>query len=149
MKPAVGYLRRSTTKQEQSLDGQRHAIEAFASRQDLRILRWYVDDGISGSTGEARPEFLRMVSDAQEMGDFQAVVAYDLSRFGRMDGDETGHYRYLLRRANVEILFSNETVAFDEIEASREEEFSDVGPQGGAARDEQADVAAGALVNLG
>jgi DNA invertase Pin-like site-specific DNA recombinase len=42
---AVGYLRRSTTKQEMSLDGQREAISAYAAGADYTILRWYIDDG--------------------------------------------------------------------------------------------------------
>jgi site-specific DNA recombinase len=49
-----------------------------------------------------------MISDAQELGDFRAVVAYDLSRFGRMDSDETGYFRHLLKQAGVSVRFSNE-----------------------------------------
>lgn len=111
MKPAAGYLRRSTTKQEQSLDGQQEAIQTFAKAEGFTILRWYTDDGISGSTGDERPEFQRMIEDARGKQDFQAVIAYDVSRFGRMDGDETGYYRHLLRQTGVRILFSNETAA--------------------------------------
>ncbi len=51
---------------------------------------------------------LRMVSDAECLGDFKTIIAYDLSRFGRMDSDEIGFYRHLLKRAGVQIRFSNE-----------------------------------------
>jgi len=114
MIPAVGYLRRSTTKQEMSLDGQREAVAVYAARDGYMIVRWYIDDGISGSTGQERPEFLRMIGDAQALGDFKAVIAYDMSRFGRMDGDETGYFRHLLKQAGVRVRFSNENDGGDD-----------------------------------
>lgn len=105
---SVGYLRRSTTKQEMSLDGQREAVTAFAAQHGYTVTRWYIDDGISGASGDERPEFMRMISDAETLKDFKAVIAYDLSRFGRMDADETGFYRHRLKAAGVSIRFSNE-----------------------------------------
>lgn len=105
----VGYLRRSTTKQEQSLEGQRGAIESYAATKNYNVDRWYIDDGISGSSGEQRPQFLQLIEDAQRRRDFSAVIVYDLSRFGRMAADETGHYRFLLKEAGVRIEFSNES----------------------------------------
>ena len=113
MKLTAGYLRRSTTKQEASLEGQRHAIELWASANGYKIIRWYCDDGISGATGDARPEFLKMIRDAETLRDFQFVVCYDLSRFGRMENDEAGHYRFLLKKAGVQVVFSNEDVGGD------------------------------------
>jgi DNA invertase Pin-like site-specific DNA recombinase len=97
-----------------SLEGQREAVSAYAAANGLKIVRWYTDDGISGSTGDQRPEFLRMVSDAESLGDFKAIIAYDLSRFGRMDSDETGYYRHLLKRAGMQIRFSNENDGGDD-----------------------------------
>lgn len=108
MMPAVGYLRRSTTKQEQSIEGQREAIAKHAEAQGYNLIRFYTDDGISGATGGERPQFQQMLRDAERLRDFQVVVCYDLSRFGRMDSDETGYWRYLLRKAGVRIVFSNE-----------------------------------------
>ena len=51
---AVGYLRRSTDRQEQSLDDQQRAIEDYASRHDFEIVHWYRDDAISGASVDAR-----------------------------------------------------------------------------------------------
>ena len=82
MTPAVGYLRRSTVKQELSIDGQRDEVEKFAKQNDFNIIRWYIDDGISGSTGNERPQFKKLIGDAQALKDFQAVLAYDMARFG-------------------------------------------------------------------
>jgi hypothetical protein len=49
-KRAVAYVRRSTDRQEQSIADQRAAIEAYAVERGFELLRYYVDDAISGST---------------------------------------------------------------------------------------------------
>ena len=108
-KPAVGYLRRSTDRQEQSLDGQRQAIEAYAAREAFSVLKWFVDDAISGTMTEARKAFLAMVAEAQEPGcPFRYVLVYDVKRFGRVDTDEAGYYRHLLRQVGVEVVYVSE-----------------------------------------
>ncbi len=52
-----------------------------------------------------------MLSDAQ--GDrfgFRCVICYDVARFGRLRNDEAAHYRYLLREAGVEVVYSAEAL---------------------------------------
>lgn len=105
----VGYVRRSTDMQDQSLDDQRAAIEQYAAEHGLDILKWYIDDAISGTTARDRDAFLAMVDDAQNGGQpFSRVLVYDVTRFGRMDSDETGYYRHLLRRCGVEVEYAAE-----------------------------------------
>jgi DNA invertase Pin-like site-specific DNA recombinase len=88
---AVGYLRRSTDKQEPSLEDQRFWIEQWAEANGYNIIRWYVDDAISGHDTRKRAEFLRMVRDATEKGDFRAIICRDRKRFGRFDTHESGN----------------------------------------------------------
>ena len=45
----VAYLRRSTDRQEQSLDDQRRAIETYAEEEGFEVIQWFVDDAISGA----------------------------------------------------------------------------------------------------
>ena len=88
-KRAVAYLRRSTDRQEQSLDDQRTAIRQFADEAGLTITAEYIDDAVSGSTSEARDGFQRMIADAQNARrNFDIVLTYDVKRFGRVDTDE-------------------------------------------------------------
>ena len=47
---AVGYARRSTDLQERSLPDQKVAVERWARDHGFRILRWFVDDAISGTS---------------------------------------------------------------------------------------------------
>jgi len=112
---AVGYLRRSTDRQEQSIEDQKKAIEGWAHDRDYQILDWYVDDAISGASADGREAFLKMVADAQRPGcPFGAVLCYDVKRFGRLGNDETGHYRYLLRQAGVDVVYVSENFNGDD-----------------------------------
>jgi len=106
---AVGYLRRSTDRQEQSIPDQRRAVEAYAAEHDLHISHWYVDDAISGTSTLKRKAFLQMVADAQEPNcPFQLVIVYDVKRFGRLGNDEAGYYRHVLSTHGVEVRYVTE-----------------------------------------
>lgn len=102
----VGYARRSTDRQEQSIPDQQKAVERYCAEHGLRILRWYIDDAISGTRATNRPAFQQMLADAQKPGrDFASVVVYDVKRFGRLDNDEAGYYRHILRQNSVDVLY--------------------------------------------
>ncbi len=115
LKPAVGYLRRSTDRQEQSLGDQKAAIECYASDQGYEILRFYTDDAISGTSADNRPDFQRMITDASNgHADFHYVLCYDIKRFSRGDNDEAGYYRHLLRKGGVEVVYASENFVGDD-----------------------------------
>ena len=103
-KPAVGYVRMSTDKQEDSPEQQRAEISKLAKREGYRIVRWYEDHGISGARTHKRPEFRRMIRDAEERGDFKAILCWDQDRFGRFDSIEAGEWVSPLRRVGVELV---------------------------------------------
>src|SRR2546422_1386599 len=109
LRPAVGYLRRSTDRQEQSLGDQRSAIERYAQEHGFGVLRFYTDDAVSGTSTNGRKAFLHLLKDAEsDARDFRTVLVYDIKRFGRVDTDEAGHYRYLLRKQGVEVVYVTE-----------------------------------------
>ncbi|MCI0350415.1 MAG: recombinase family protein [Acidobacteriales bacterium] len=111
---AVGYCRRSTDRQEQSIPDQKKAVEHFAAEQGLVILRFYVDDAISGTSVAGRKAFQQLIADAQREGcDFSYVVVYDVKRFGRVDNDEAGYYRHILKSNGVEVLYASENFSGD------------------------------------
>ncbi len=108
-KLAVGYLRRSTDRQEQSIGDQKQAIELYAANHDFEILEYYTDDAISGATSSERPAFLKLISDAKQMHcPFKFVLVYDIKRFGRVDNDEAGFYRHQLKTCGTEIIYVSE-----------------------------------------
>jgi DNA invertase Pin-like site-specific DNA recombinase len=106
---AVGYLRRSTDRQEQSIPDQQKAIEAYADEHDLTLVKFYVDDAISGTSTLGRRSFQQMIADAQKTTrKFNKIIVYDVKRFGRIDNDEAGYYRHILRTNGVEVIYVSE-----------------------------------------
>jgi len=117
MKKAVGYLRRSTDKQEQSLEDQKREILAFAKREGFEMTGWYADDAISGAFSENRSQFQAMVQSAQEKSrPFDLIIAYDIARFSRGDNIEVGYYLHILRNAGVEVLYVKENLKGDDMD---------------------------------
>ncbi len=111
---AVGYLRRSTDRQEQSIPDQQRAVEDYCAAHGLVLLRLYIDDAISGTSTAGRLGFQKMIADAQRSAcDFGVVVCYDVKRFGRVGNDEAGYYRHLLRTSGVEVAYASENFAGD------------------------------------
>ena len=91
--PAAAYLRKSTKgqtaegkqRQEKSIEQQRTEITLLAKQNGYKILRWYIDEGVSGwKRAGQRPEFDRMLRDAKERKDFKVLVCDDLDRFSRL-----------------------------------------------------------------
>ena len=106
---AVGYLRRSTDRQEQSIPDQRQALERYAAEHGLRIQRFYTDDAVSGTSTLGRRAFQQMIADATNGAcRFGFIIVYDVKRFGRVDNDEAGYYRHLLRQNGVEVRYVSE-----------------------------------------
>ena len=111
---AVGYLRRSTDRQEQSIPDQQRAVEAYCQGHGLRLLRCYVDDAVSGTSTAGRKGFQEMMAHAQSAScDFGVIVCYDVKRFGRVGNDEAGYYRHLLSTSGVSVAYASENFAGD------------------------------------
>ncbi len=113
--PAVGYLRRSTDRQEQSIEDQKKSVSIYAAENGFEIVKFYIDDAISGTSTKARKAFLQLISDAQDPGcSWRHVLVYDVKRFGRLDNDEAGYYRFILRQAGIEVLYVSENFSGDD-----------------------------------
>lgn len=99
--PAVSYIRMSSDLQEASPDQQRAEVVKLAGKHGYKIIREYFDEGISGDATEKRIDFQRMIKDAEEKGDFAAILCWDQDRFGRFDSIEAGRWIHPLRCAGV------------------------------------------------
>jgi DNA invertase Pin-like site-specific DNA recombinase len=102
IKLAVAYYRMSTDRQEASIPAQREAVEKYAAENGYQIIREYIDEGISGDATEKRIQFKRMIADA-EQGKFEAILCWDMDRFGRFDSIEAGRWVYPLRANHVHL----------------------------------------------
>lgn len=102
---AVGYARRSTDMQERSIPDQKAYVEKWAAQNGYRIIRWYVDDAISGTSTKGRVAFEQMIAAAENGRDFESILCYDISRFSRGGTNETGYFLHRLQMAGVNALF--------------------------------------------
>lgn len=82
MTRAIGYVRRSTDRQEESLEQQRAKLEAFATERGWELVEVYADDAISGSELR-RPGLEQLLSDATAGDDIEAVITWDRNRLAR------------------------------------------------------------------
>ncbi len=66
----AAYVRVSHQEQKLhglSLDAQRMKLEEYAKEHNMKIVEWYVDEGVSGrKLIRKRPELQRMIQDAEK-----------------------------------------------------------------------------------
>ena len=112
MKNAVIYARYSPGSKQnyQSIEGQLKECYAFAERSDLRVVREYVDEHLTGTT-DKRPEFLQMIEDSKRKG-FQYIIVYQLDRFARNRYD-SATYKAKLKKSVVRVLSAKENITDD------------------------------------
>lgn len=85
-----------------SIRNQKMLLQKYADENRLRNIRFYVDDGYSGSNFD-RPDFKRMMDDVDN-GRISTVIVKDMSRFGR-DHILVGYYtKYYLAEADVRFI---------------------------------------------
>jgi DNA invertase Pin-like site-specific DNA recombinase/translation initiation factor 1 (eIF-1/SUI1) len=105
--PAVAYIRCSSDQQvDASIPAQRTSIEKWAKANGYKIIRWYVDEAVSGWK-EAREQFQQLITDLPR-GDFEAVLCWDQNRFSRFPVLEANHYWYLLDKSGVHLATCNQ-----------------------------------------
>jgi DNA invertase Pin-like site-specific DNA recombinase len=107
---AAEYLRMSTEHQKYSTENQADAIRSYAEHRHMEIVRTYSDVGKSGLNIEGR-DALRQLIDDVENGDtdFDAILVYDISRWGRFqDADESAYYEYKCRRSGISVHYCAE-----------------------------------------
>ena len=83
---AAAYVRVSSQEQKLhglSIEAQKQKLIEYAEKHNLKIVEWYVDEGVSATRPIAkRPELQRMVYDARK-GRFKRILFIKLDRFFR------------------------------------------------------------------
>jgi DNA invertase Pin-like site-specific DNA recombinase len=105
----------STEHQRYSTQNQADTIAQYAAKPGMIIVRTFSDDGKSGLNLEGRVGLLQLLAEVQNgQADFNAVLVYDISRWGRFqDADESGYWEYVCKRAGVAIHYCAEQFAND------------------------------------
>ena len=82
----AAYIRVSSQEQKLhglSLDAQKMKLQDYADKNNMKIVGWYMDEGVSGrKLIRKRPELQRMIQDA-ENGEFERIIFIKLDRFFR------------------------------------------------------------------
>jgi DNA invertase Pin-like site-specific DNA recombinase len=113
--PVAQYLRMSTEHQKYSLDNQVASNREYAERNGFTVIRSYVDAGKSGLALKHREGLAQLLHDVTaEKQPYQAILVYDISRWGRFqDTDEAAYYEFLCKKAGVPVYYCTETFAND------------------------------------
>ena len=82
----AAYVRVSTSEQKMhgiSIDAQKQKLTEYAENHNMKIVEWYIDEGVSARKPIAkRPELQRMVEDAEKRR-FKRIIFIKLDRFFR------------------------------------------------------------------
>ncbi len=108
--PAAQYVRMSTEHQQYSTSNQEDIIREYAAKPGYEIVRTYADEGKSGLTVAGHQSLRRMIADVQSgNANFKAILAYDMSRWGRFqNADQSAYYEYLCKRAGIDVHYCAE-----------------------------------------
>ncbi|WBH15305.1 recombinase family protein [Sphingomonas radiodurans] len=100
----------STEHQKYSTDNQSEAIRRYAEKRGYEIVRTYADEGKSGLNIGGRLALQQLLRDVESgRPDFNALLVYDVSRWGRFqDPDEAASYELRCRRAGVHVHYCAE-----------------------------------------
>ena len=105
LKLAFGYCRVSSEEQKgnYSIPQQKKSISEFAERNGYKIVKFFIDDGIS-ATADNRPDFLQMINECEEgKQKIEAVIVYHTDRFARNELDHA-LYKRSLNKVGVELI---------------------------------------------
>src|SRR5688572_19133870 len=108
--PVAQYVRMSTEHQQYSTANQMDTIRDFALGRNLTIVKTYADEGKSGLNVAGRTALRQLIDDVRTgQAEFQAILVYDVSRWGRFqDADESAYYEYLCKQAGIKVHYCAE-----------------------------------------
>jgi len=108
MKRAIAYLRKSTDLQETSLEQQREKVLQFAKEHSIRVVEFFAEEAC-GENVEGRPQFRKMIECCKSKEDFQYILVYDISRWGRFENPkEAVYWEVEVEKTGRKVIFISE-----------------------------------------
>ena len=108
----VAIYARVSTEHEAQLSALGNQLDWYkpilATRPDWTLTAQYIDEGITGTSAEKRPQFMKMIDDARQKK-FNMIITREVSRFARNTVD-TLQYTRLLKEYGVEVFFINDNI---------------------------------------
>ena len=107
MKTAIAYYRYSSHKQgEQSIEGQAHAAQAWASANGYTLVREYADRAVSGRTDD-REAFQQMLRELDRLRP-EVLILWKVDRMGR-NREEVAINKYKCKKAGTKVVYTAES----------------------------------------
>lgn len=108
----VGIYARVSTQHEAQIHALKNQLqwydEHIKKHPNWTVVDYYIDEGITGTQAKKRPNFLRMIADAED-GKIDLIVTREVSRFSR-NTKETLEYTQNLESIGVEIYFISQEI---------------------------------------
>ena len=108
----VAIYARVSTEHDAQLSALENQLEWYKpileQHPEWVLVHSYVDEGITGTSANKRPQFMRMLADA-EKGEFDLILTREVSRFARNTVD-TLQYTRQLKAIGVEVYFINDNI---------------------------------------
>jgi DNA invertase Pin-like site-specific DNA recombinase len=100
----------STDLQKYSTENQLETIRRYAAQRDFTIVRIFEDSGRSGLTITKRDGLQSLMQEVETgTANFQAILVYDVSRWGRFqDADEGAYHEHVCSRAGIRVHYCGE-----------------------------------------
>jgi DNA invertase Pin-like site-specific DNA recombinase len=100
----------STDLQKYSTENQLHTIRRYAEQRGFTIVRVFEDSGRSGLRMDGRDGLQSLMLEVQSgAAGFQAILVYNVSRWGRFqDADEGAYHEHLCSRAGIPVHYCGE-----------------------------------------
>jgi len=117
---AALYVRTATKHPQYSTDTQSDRIRDYARKRGIEIVRTYTDEGKSGLSIFGRAGLQKLLSDVDSgQADFNLVLVYDISRWGRfLDPCEGAYYEDICKHAGIEVTYCTEPFGDDSVSVS-------------------------------
>ena len=114
-RPVAGYLRSATELDDESIRVQLEAVVRYARERNFQLIRIYCDECRSGLRIDDRPGLQQLFRDIKNgAGDFDAVLLFDPSRWGRfVDPHGLVTDEFARRRAGMEIHYCADQLRHD------------------------------------
>ena len=111
-KKDVVIFARVSTEHEAQLSALENQMDWYkpilSARPEWHLVGQYIDEGVTGTSAEKRPQFMKMIKDA-ESKKFDMILTREVSRFARNTVDTLQYTRYL-KEKGVEVFFINDNI---------------------------------------
>ena len=109
MLKAASYARFSSDRQrEESVEAQLRDNKKYALKNNLSVVKEYVDRAETGRATENREEFQRMIQDSKD-GKFDVIIVHKVDRFAR-NRYESAIYKHNLKKHGVKVAYSAQAI---------------------------------------